>query len=562
MEDVLIDDIEDLMSNDHDEVVNERIERKFIFPKPERRKKIQSKNKLTSAIDDYQPPIGDSIISGSQKIYLKTWGCSHNNSDSEYMAGQLSAHGYLITDDKLLADMWLLNSCTVKNPSEDHFRNEIEQARKLNKHIVLAGCVPQGQPKSAYIQGLSIIGVQQIERIVEVVEETFKGHTVQLMQKKKIDGRKGGGASLSLPKIRKNPLVEIIAINTGCLNQCTYCKTKHARGELGSYSIDDIIERAVQSFKEGVVELWLTSEDLGAYGRDIGVSLPQLLWRLLEVVPEPCMVRLGMTNPPYISEHVEDICAILCHPRVYSFLHIPVQSGSDAVLTSMRREYSVEDFVKLVQYIKMKVPDVTIATDVICGFPAETEEDLKETLKLIEAFKFPSLFINQFFPRPGTLAAKMEKIPTTEVKRRTKIVSDLFNSYTTYDHKIGEVQDVLVTEHSTDGRYYVGHNKSYDQVLVGKDGDWMGRMMKVRITSTGKHFLMSQVLRPSSTTTITTKLMTAVTSSMITIKKKMKDIRFPPLSRFLKVSLLSLLTIALFKSEFYYRTWQCLKSWV
>lgn len=125
--------------------------------------------------------------------------------------------------------------------------------------------------------------------------------------KKDGDKKKQGGASLLLPKIRKNPLVEIIPINTGCLNQCTYCKTRHARGELGSYPPEEIVARAIQSFQEGVVEIWLTSEDTGAYGRDIGTSLPELLTRLVQVIPEGCMLRLGMTNPPYILEHLEVI---------------------------------------------------------------------------------------------------------------------------------------------------------------------------------------------------------------------------------------------------------------
>ena len=164
----------------------------------------------------------------------------------------------------------------------------------------MAGCVPQGKPDAEYIRGLSVVGVQQIDRVVEVVEETLKGNQVRLFGQKKVKAtpeeedstakatRKGGGASLALPKVRRNPLVEIIAINTGCLNQCTYCKTKHARGELGSYPIQEIVDRAVESFKEGVVEIWLTSEDTGAYGRDIGVTLPDLLWRLVEVIPDGC----------------------------------------------------------------------------------------------------------------------------------------------------------------------------------------------------------------------------------------------------------------------------------
>lgn len=103
-------------------------------------------------------------------------GCAHNNSDSEYMAGQLAAYGYNLTSDKSIADLWLLNSCTVKNPSEDTFRNEIQNGLNVGKHVVVAGCVPSGAPKSEYLKGLSIVGVQQIDRVVEVVEETLKGH--------------------------------------------------------------------------------------------------------------------------------------------------------------------------------------------------------------------------------------------------------------------------------------------------------------------------------------------------------------------------------------------------
>lgn len=123
--------------------------------------------------------------------------------------------------------------------------------------------MPQGAPKAGFVQGLSVIGVQQIDRVVEVVEETLKGNTVKLMGTKRENGKKIGGASLLLPKVRRNPLIEIIAINTGCLNQCTYCKTKHARGDLGSYPPEEIVARARQAFEEGVVEIWLTSEDTG-----------------------------------------------------------------------------------------------------------------------------------------------------------------------------------------------------------------------------------------------------------------------------------------------------------
>lgn len=487
-----MEDIEDLVGLD----VDVPRHRNSVMPRVRRRKRPP-----TAATEEDEEArcndTCDSIVPGTQRIYLKTWGCAHNSSDGEYMAGQLSAYGYKIVEDKLAADVWLLNSCTVKNPAEDHFRNEIKAGREAGKKVVVAGCVPQGAPRSEFLDGLSIIGVQQIDRVVEVVEETLKGNSVRLLGQKKEGGKKTGGASLLLPKVRRNPLIEIISINTGCLNQCSYCKTKHARGELGSYPIEEIVERARQSFSEGVCEVWLTSEDTGAYGRDIGVTLPELLWQLVEVIPEGCRLRLGMTNPPYILDHLQDMAEIMKHPRVYAFLHVPVQSGSDGVLGEMRREYTVKDFSTVVDFLKERVPGITIATDIICGFPTETEEDFEGTLDLCRKYKFPSLFINQFYPRPGTPAARMQRIPTKEVKNRTRRLTDLFQSYRPYDHKLGERQTVLVTEESHDKQHWVGHNKYYEQVLVPQKDDYLGKLVEVEIIETGKHYMRGRPIDTS-----------------------------------------------------------------
>ncbi|XP_057331761.1 threonylcarbamoyladenosine tRNA methylthiotransferase [Microplitis mediator] len=485
----IIEDIEDLISS-QDITPKERYSsRKKVTIRSKNKKDIEKLNEELPEV-----PVLSSIIPGTQTIYLKTWGCTHNSSDTEYMAGQLAAFGYQLTEEKDKADLWLLNSCTVKAPAEDHFRNEIEAGQKNGKHVVVAGCVPQGAPKTGFLKGLSVIGVQQIDRVVEVVEETLKGNTVRFLGQKKEAGRKIGGASLSLPKVRRNPLIEIIAISTGCLNQCTYCKTKHARGQLGSYPPEEIVARAQQAFEEGVVELWLTSEDTGAYGRDIGTNLPELLWKIIEIIPDDCMMRVGMTNPPYILEHLEEISRILNHPRVYSFLHVPVQSGSDQVLVDMKREYSRAEFQQVVDFLNDKVPGVTIVTDIICGFPTETDKDFAETMSLCIKNKFPSLFINQFFPRPGTPAAKMPKVPTKLVKRRTKELSDFFQSYEPYGHKVGEVQRVLVTEISHDKKHFVGHNKFYEQILLPMKEEIMGKMVTVKIVQATKHSMKAQLV--------------------------------------------------------------------
>lgn len=463
--------------------------------RPRQRRRNIEKNGAAATVANLAPAECCSVIPGTQSVYVRTWGCTHNSSDSEYMAGLLCQYGYNITEDPLAADLWLLNSCTVKSPAEQHFKNEIEKCRSLGKYVVVAGCVPQGASRSTdYLKNLSVIGVQQIDRVVEVVEETLKGHTVRLFGQKKVSGRKLGGAPLLLPKVRKNRLIEIIPINTGCLNQCTYCKTKHARGHLGSYPIEEIVARACQAFGEGVCELWLTSEDTGAYGRDIDTDLPTLLRSLLPHIPATAMLRIGMTNPPYILDHLQEIAEILCHPRVYAFLHVPVQSGSDRVLDDMRREYTVAEFTRVVDYLSQHVAGISICTDIICGFPTETDEDFDETMQLCARYKFPSLFINQFYPRPGTIAARMKRIPTEKVKKRTRALTELFHSYRPYDDQLGTVHTVLVTDISHDKLHYVAHNKQYQQVLIPfSEGDLMGQLVTVTIVSVSKFSMTGAV---------------------------------------------------------------------
>jgi threonylcarbamoyladenosine tRNA methylthiotransferase CDKAL1 len=240
----------------------------------------------------------------------------------------------------------------------------ITRGRSGKKPLVIAGCVPQGSRDLKELEGVSVVGVQQIDRVVEIVEETLKGHEVRLLTRKTLP-------ALDLPKVRRNNFIEILPINVGCLGACTYCKTKHARGHLGSYTVDSLVERVRTVISEGVKEIWLSSEDTGAYGRDIGVNLPILLNAIVKELPsdQSTMLRIGMTNPPFILEHLKEIAAVLRHPCVYTFLHVPVQSGSDSVLTAMNREYTASEFRTVVDTLTELVPGMQIATDIICGFP-------------------------------------------------------------------------------------------------------------------------------------------------------------------------------------------------
>ncbi|XP_059630944.1 uncharacterized protein LOC132273866 [Cornus florida] len=468
---------------------------------PNKKKKNQTNIKKASLIQDSLSSPESPKIPGTQTIYIKTFGCSHNQSDSEYMAGQLSAFGYALCDNSEEADLWLINTCTVKSPSQSAMDTLISKCRSAKKPLVVAGCVPQGSRNLKELEGVSIVGVQQIDRVVEVVEETLKGHEVRLLNRKTLP-------SLDLPKVRKNKFVEILPINVGCLGACTYCKTKHARGHLGSYTVDSLVGRVRNVVADGVKEIWLSSEDTGAYGRDIGVNLPILLNAIVAELPSDgsTMLRVGMTNPPYILEHLKDIADVLRHPCVYSFLHVPVQSGSDVILSAMNREYTVSEFRTVVDTLIELVPGMQIATDIICGFPGETDEDFAETVNLVKDYKFSQVHISQFYPRPGTPAARMKKVPSTIVKKRSRGLTSVFESFTPYSGMEGKVERIWITEIATDGFHLVGHTKGYVQVLVVGPESMLGTSAIARITSVGRWSVFGEVIETLNKININTEM--------------------------------------------------------
>ncbi|EIE26794.1 hypothetical protein COCSUDRAFT_35241 [Coccomyxa subellipsoidea C-169] len=418
-------------------------------------------------------------------IWVKTFGCAHNMSDSEYMMGQLQDYGYrLLADDKQdAADLWLVNTCTVKNPSQAAMSTLVARGKALNKKLVVCGCVPQGDKKVPELQDLSLLGVTQIDRVVEAVEETLRGNVVHMLAKKKLP-------RLDLPKVRRNAHVEILPLSTGCLGACTYCKTKHARGQLGSYELSALVHRAAAAAVDPLVrEVWLSSEDTGAYGRDLDTSLPDLLRALTAALPSDgrTILRIGMTNPPFILEHLPDIAEALNHPCVFSYLHVPVQSGSDAVLAAMNREYTSAEFRRVADTLLELVPGLELATDIICGFPGETDEDFEATMALVRQYRFPHTHISQFYPRPGTPAARMKKLPNGVAKARSRALTALVDGFgDCYQRLVGSLQRVCVVELAADGRHLVGHTKSYIQVLLEPQEGLMGSVVTVRVTAASR----------------------------------------------------------------------------
>jgi len=439
-----------------------------------------------------QEPSESSLLPGRQRVHVKTFGCPHNQSDGEYLAGQLRDYGYTLVDSLEESDAIVINSCTVKHPSETRALNLVTNAQQAGKSVVLAGCVPSSNRKLAdSLEGVSMLDVTQLDRIVEVVEETIKGHTVKLMEKR------NDLPSLSLPKVRKHRLAEIITINAGCLGNCTYCKTKMARGKVVSYPVDAIIARSLEAAKEGVCQIELASEDMGAYGLDIGTDIAELLLRLSDALLKEApqvMIRTGMTNPPYIMQHVDKVIEALNRPNVHAFMHIPVQSGSDSVLRAMRREYTVEDFRYLSDRLKAGVPNLFLLTDIICGFPTESEEDWQETMELCRRYRFQGIHISQFYARPGTPAARLKPLKSHVGKDRYRELADFVTSYDRNAEYLGREERVWFADTEEDRGQTVGRTKSFAKVLVPRDDSLVGRSAQVRITATCRLHVEGEVL--------------------------------------------------------------------
>ncbi len=418
------------------------------------------------------------------KISFITQGCSANYADTEIMAGLLQAEGYEIVEAVDDADLVVLNSCTVKGPTENAFWKKLDSLG--DKKVIVAGCLPQADPDNAGLFGYSLIGTYNIDKIVDVVGGTLKG-------KREVVLDRDNKNRLNLPKKRKNNLIEIVPVSHGCLGSCSFCKTKFARGNLYSYSVGDIVRHVSSAVKDGVKEIWLTSQDMGAYGKDIGSDLISLV-KAVAGVQGNFKIRIGMANPDFIKEMLPGLIEMYKSDKVFKFLHCPVQAGSDRILKLMNRNYVGDDYCNIIKKLKTAVPDLTVSTDIICGFPGETESEFEDTLNLVKETKPDVMNISRFWPRSGTPAAKMEQVDGHEIKRRTRAITELFHLISAVNNKgwLGWSGSVLIDEVGKGGTF-IGRNHAYKQVVVKGDIS-IGDKVIVKIVDTTVFDLRGEIV--------------------------------------------------------------------
>jgi threonylcarbamoyladenosine tRNA methylthiotransferase CDKAL1 len=417
------------------------------------------------------------------KVHFITQGCSANVADSEVMQGLVKEEHSLV-DSPEEADIVVFNTCTVKGPTENEFKRKITELKKLNKKVVLAGCIPQGQPKD--FSEYSRVGTYQIKQIKKAVDSTLHGDVVSYLERVD-EGR------LNTPKVRKNSLVEIVPILQGCLNSCTFCKTKHARGNANSYPVLDIVRHISKAAEEGVKEIWLTSQDNAVYGLEFDSNLALLLKSII-TIDRDFKIRVGMGNPKYMLLYLDELINVMKNPKVFKFIHIPLQAGSDKVLTDMKRGYTASEFSFIVKRFREAIPDISIATDIICGFPTETAEDFTETIRVLKETKCDMINVSRFWPRPGTPAASLKQVDGAEAKERCKKLMDLFHSIAAEHNKqfIGKTEKILITEAGKDGSF-IGKNDCYKQVIL--KGDFkIGQEVNVKIVDATSLDLRGEII--------------------------------------------------------------------
>jgi len=425
----------------------------------------------------------------SRRVYVKSFGCPTNLADGEVIAGCLSEVGYDIVERAQSADIIIYNTCAVKSPTENRMINILKKVPR-DKRLIVAGCLPliNFERLKAQVRFDGVVGPAPGSRIVEAVRRVGCGEKVVILTK---DSK----PSLGLPKIPVNNVTGIIPINYGCLGACSYCCVLLARGRLRSYQINEIVERTKRDLASGVKEVWLTSQDTACYGKEIATNLADLLRRVCEIEGK-FFIRVGMMTPNQALEILDDLIEAYKNEKVFKFLHLPVQSGDNEVLRLMNRFYTVEDFKRILYSFRKEIPKITVATDVICGFPSESQAAFERTMELIKEIQPDVVNISKFFPRPHTPAKKMQLLPPQEVKERSKQMAELSRRiYLRKNRAWMNWEGTILIDEKGREKSWIGRNFAYKPVVIKKaEGFLLGKFLNVRVVRVFPTYLEADVV--------------------------------------------------------------------
>ncbi len=418
------------------------------------------------------------------EIYIETYGCAANKNNSEIVRGLVGSAGYGLVDNVEIADVIIINSCVVKKKTESKIKRRIQDLceKFKNKRIIVCGCMVETDASwlKKFGSGVVLLGVNHYKDILKVLS---KDEDVLGFRKED---------KLCLPKVPFNKYVSIVQISEGCLGRCSYCKTKFAKGKLFSYDMDKIVKSVKNDLVNGCKEIWITSQDCSVYGMDDGeFRLPELLRRILNL-PGSFKVRLGMCNPKYFIKIADEMLEIFFHKKMYKFLHIPVQSGSDRVLRRMGRGYRIEEVVEMIEKFKSRFTDMVISSDIIVGFPSESSRDFDLSMKFIEKVRPDVLNISKFSLHKGTGCEGMEELSQEVVSERCSKLMELHKkiAYENKERFLGRGLRVFVGV-DLGGGLFECRDENYNKILVN-GSRLMGKSVSVIIRNRGVHYLVGE----------------------------------------------------------------------
>ncbi|MET1102292.1 MAG: tRNA (N(6)-L-threonylcarbamoyladenosine(37)-C(2))-methylthiotransferase [Pyrodictiaceae archaeon] len=398
--------------------------------------------------------------------YVETYGCSLNHADTALMKTMLARAGYEIMDEPTKADVVILNTCTVRLDSEERMRRRILELRRLVEArrglLVVAGCMAAAQPYTVkkLAPNAVLVSPQNTHRVLEAIG-----------QRKDMLSPPPRPKTIYIPDERiavRGGIAEVPLVD-GCLGDCSFCITKIARRQVLSRPMEKILEFVRRLVRIGAVEIRLTGQDVAVYGIDIygRRMLPELLRRVSEI-PGRFMIRVGMMSPDQLQPILDEFIDALRSPKIYKFVHIPLQSGDDKVLRIMGRRYTVDEYRGLVKELRAKMPGVTIATDIMVGHPGEDEEAFENTMRLVEELRFERVHVAQYTPRPRTVSAGLPQIPDPIKKSRSKKLMALVERIGLEEHRrlVGSRARVVIVSWGERGGGLEARLYNYVQAIV------------------------------------------------------------------------------------------------
>ena len=400
-------------------------------------------------------------------IWFEGYGCTANQGETIEMRDRANELGHRIASNPEIAETIVLGTCTVLESTQNKMEKRISELMDQGKNVIVSGCMATADSKvlGEKFPEAPLVSPGDLEGLGDLI------------------GR--GGCK---PEKFDSPLAAILPISSGCLGRCTYCATVRARGRVTSRSVNDIFFKAQYAIDSGSKEILLTSQDNGAFGADSNSSLEFLL-RELSHLEGDFRLRVGMLNPMLVSGRSEAMAEAWADSRIYKFMHLPIQSGSQKILDSMVRDHTLDEFWEVVNVFRKHYPEMMIITDIITGFPGETDQDHQDTVDLLNALSPDLVNVTRFSPRKGTPASKYKRVNGRIVKKRSRELTSLRKKLGAKSFKrfVGKQISILTVENQKKGSTFC-RDDNYRPVILKKELP-LGEFYDVRITDSEYGFM-------------------------------------------------------------------------